>query len=97
MSRHATLLRQYVHSVAQDMLQRGVIRKQRGQLIEDVVLSEGRAILAEIEADLIEIGTEMGLGALSFGARFLEQVATQGIARGVRAAADVLFPKKKGG
>ena len=65
MSTHRPALRTYFLGVTRDLLARGVVRRQRGELIEDVVKREAEAVGREVSADLWEVMSELGLGAVS--------------------------------
>jgi hypothetical protein len=62
MSRHRDKLRRYLLDVTQDLVLRGVVRRQQGQPLADVLRIECLTVLRELEGDLSAIGTELGVG-----------------------------------
>lgn len=75
MSLRRDILRGYFLEVTRDLVARGVMRRARGQSLEDILRLEAPAILREVQADFLEIGIEVGGGLLSAGARVAETVA----------------------
>ena len=76
---HYGKLREYVHAVVRDMMVRGAIRRRyHGQPLEDVLRLEGRAVLMEVEGDLIAIGAELGISALGALRGVAEELLFQG-------------------
>ena len=61
MSRHRKDLRAYVFAVADELVERGVVRRVPGQTRAAVVRAEARAVAAEVWEDIVEVGRELGL------------------------------------
>lgn len=81
-TRHYEKLQAYLHAVVKDMITRGKIRRAHGQSLDDILHTEGHAVLIEIEGDLARLGKEMGLSFLNAlhhaALHAVEDVATQG-------------------
>lgn len=91
-------LRDYFFAVTKDMLDRGVIRRQQGQLLEDVLKAEAPAVLKEVQEDLSAVGTELGMtfiaGAKSYLESTMQKMVSQGLDAGIKGFFDFLASGK---
>lgn len=54
-------LRAYLLEVTRDLLMRGIIKRQQGQTIVQVMRTEGAAVLDSVKEDLSAAGRELGV------------------------------------
>jgi len=89
----------YLRLIAQDLVARGVVRRANGESIEHLIAEEFRAILGEMQRDVVEVLCELG-GKLSLGACVVAEKRgdpTGHIMAGVaRALGDFLLGRKRG-
>lgn len=57
-------LKGYFLEVVRDLVARGIVRQQAGQSLADVLRSEPRAVLDEVQADFVAVAAEIGVGLL---------------------------------
>lgn len=83
-------MRTYFRRVVDDLLSRGILRRQRGQSLDDIMAAEAKTVLQEVSGDVAEIARELGvsLGSalVSTGVRALENA-------GARLIADLLWKR----
>lgn len=57
-------LRNYFLAVVNDLNRRGLLRKQQGQSLEQILRAEAPLLIQEIRADFTAVATEIGMGVL---------------------------------
>lgn len=68
-------LHSYFITVVQDLLSRGIVRRRRGQTLEDVLRAEASTVLTEMRADFGAVLGEIGVGLIGAGVRAVETAA----------------------
>lgn len=98
MNQRRFALRQYFIEVARDLVARGVIHRQKGQSLEDILRTEFRRVMQEVPQDFAAVGAEVTQGLLTGGAIMLSAVThpLAGLAgAGLQALADLIAPGKR--
>ena len=99
MSRHYITLRNYFFAIASDLVARGVVRKAQGQTIESVLRNEIRAVLQDVEGELLALGQEIGItlasGAIGAGEGTLRRTLDEGIDAVKEGLFDLIAGRKK--
>lgn len=54
-------LRAYLLEVVRDLVLRGVLKKQQGQSLTQVLNTEMAAVLKSVQDDIVDVATEMGV------------------------------------
>ena len=62
MNKRHEALRAYFLEVTRDLVVRGVLRKQQGQSLDEILRQEFQTVLNEVTRDFGEIAKEMGQG-----------------------------------
>lgn len=58
----------YFRMVAWDLVSSGTVARQQGQSFDDILRTHPRLLLAEVQADVVAVGRELGVGlALGLG------------------------------
>lgn len=66
-------LRSYLLQIARNLVARGVVRRQQGQTIEAVLVSELPRVLSEVQQDFWFVVGELGAGFVQSGAQAIGQ------------------------
>lgn len=84
------MLRNYVMAVTGKMIQRGVIRRGRGESIEDVLRAEAPAVLAAVRDHLAQLAAELGMGLAMSASQLLGTLAQDTINKVVTDGANAI-------
>ncbi len=93
MSNRKQALRDYFVEVIRDLIQRGAIRRQQGQSVDDILRTEAAVVFSDVRGDFAEVAAEIGVGIATSGARMVENVVKQKldglVSAGGKALADI--------
>lgn len=62
MSARREALKYYFLEVVRDLVMRGVLSRQQGQPLEEILQQEAARVFAEIQLDFASVGIEVGVG-----------------------------------
>ncbi len=92
-------LRAYFTTVVRDLVQRGVIRRQRGQSLEEIFRQESGIMIEEVQADLkavlIEIGVPLLGGLSQMVAGAVQRQADRVLGAAIQGLGEMLAGKKR--
>ena len=97
MTPHYRMLRDYAMAVTGSLIQRGAVRRSRGASVEDVLRSEGPAVLKEIQGDLAQLAREFGAGLALTIPEALGTLAQQAVREFAAVGASVISDALAGG
>lgn len=75
-------LRVYLHRIVHDLIARGIIRRQQGWTLDEILRAEWSTVTREVLEDVTAIGVELGAGIVGGAARALNAGAARIIGEG---------------
>jgi hypothetical protein len=85
-------LKRYFVEVIRDLVTRGVIRRAAGEPLDQILIRESAAILAEIQADFATVGVEVAVGLGRGLELMVQKKVSEWVEFGQRAMASIFKP-----